>query len=91
MNAKLFHYQDYKDNEIDAILELEDGDYCAIEIKLGANKIEEASKNLNKVSEEIIKSGGKGPKLKLIIVGLGNACFKYSDDTYVVPINALKN
>ena len=91
MNAKLFHYQDYKDNEIDAILELEDGDYCAIEIKLGANKIEEASKNLNKVSEEIIKSGGKGPKLKLIIVGLGNACFKYSDNTYVVPINALKN
>ncbi len=24
MNAKLFHYEDYKGNEIDAVLELED-------------------------------------------------------------------
>lgn len=34
INAKLFHYQDYKNNEIDAVIELEDGNWCAIEIKL---------------------------------------------------------
>ena len=36
--GKLFHYQDYKNNEIDAVIELENGDWCAFEIKLGAKK-----------------------------------------------------
>ena len=31
--GKIFHYQDYKGNEIDAIIELENGDWCAFEIK----------------------------------------------------------
>ena len=46
MNAKIFHYQDYKGNEIDAVIELEDGNWCAFEIKLGLNKAEEGENNL---------------------------------------------
>lgn len=38
-DAKLFHYQDYKNNEIDAVIELENGDWCTFEIKLGAKKM----------------------------------------------------
>ena len=30
--ASLYHYQDYADNEIDAVIELPDGDWCGIEI-----------------------------------------------------------
>lgn len=41
INANLYHYQDYKNNEIDAVIELDDGNWCAIEIKLGLNKVEE--------------------------------------------------
>lgn len=48
MNAKIFHYQDYKGNEIDAVIELEDGNWCAFEIKLGLNKTEEGANNLIK-------------------------------------------
>ena len=40
------HYQDYAGNEMDAVIELPDGRWCGIEIKLGANKIEEAAPNL---------------------------------------------
>ena len=36
-HARLYHYQDYKNREIDAVIELEDGRWCAFEIKLGAN------------------------------------------------------
>lgn len=36
-NAGVYHYQDYKHNEIDAVVELEDGRWCAFEIRLGAN------------------------------------------------------
>ena len=42
-NAKLFHYQDYKNREIDAVVELDDGRWCAFEIKLGANQISSVS------------------------------------------------
>ncbi|MDW7662601.1 MAG: DUF4143 domain-containing protein, partial [Bacillota bacterium] len=37
-NAKLYHYQDYDGNEIDSVIELVNGDWVAIEIKLGSNQ-----------------------------------------------------
>lgn len=90
-NAKLYHYQDYKNNEIDAIIELEDGNWCAIEIKLGANKIDEAAKNLIKINNEIIKNGGNGAKALCVICGLSNAAYMRPDGVYVVPITSLKD
>lgn len=89
--GKLFHYQDYKNNEIDAVIETDDGEWCAIEIKLGANKIEEAAKKLLDVKETIIKNGGRPPKSLCVICGLSNAAYKREDGVYVVPITSLKN
>lgn len=45
--AKLFHYQDYKNNEIDAVIKLENSDWCAFEIKLSTKKIDEGIKKSN--------------------------------------------
>lgn len=89
--GKLFHYQDYKNNEIDAVIELEDGDWCAFEVKLGAKRIDEGAENLNKVCDEIIKNGGKAPKIKCVICGLSNAVYKRRDGVFAVPVTALKN
>lgn len=89
--AKLFHYQDYKNNEIDAVIELEDGEWCAFEIKLGSNKIDEAAKNLIKVCNDIVGNGGKPPKIMCVICGLANASYQRPDGVYVVPITALKD
>lgn len=91
MNAKLFHYQDYKDNEIDAVIELEDGNWCAIEIKLGLSKVEEGSNNLIKVCKDIVNNGGKEPIMKCVIYGVGNMAYKNADGVYIIPITALKN
>lgn len=90
-NAKLYHYQNYDNDEIDAIIELDNGDWCAFEIKLGASRIEEAVKNLIKVEQKIIKNGKKPAKIKCVICGLSNAAYKRKDGVYVVPITALKN
>lgn len=90
-DAKLFHYQDYKNNEIDAVIELNNGDWCAFEIKLGANKIDEAAENLIKVCKDIDDNGGKSPKIKCVICGLSNAAYQRPDGVYVVPITALKD
>ncbi|MGN1295221.1 MAG: ATP-binding protein, partial [Bacilli bacterium] len=86
IGGKLYHYQDYYGNEIDAIIELEDGNWCAFEIKLGLNKAEEGASNLAKVCLNIEKQ----PLFKCVIYGVGNACYKRSDGIYIIPITALK-
>ena len=89
--GKLFHYQDYKNNEIDAVIELEDGEWCAFEVKLGAKKIDEGAENLIKVCNDIVQNGGKAPKVKCVICGLSNAAYMRLDGVFVIPITALKN
>nr|WP_307927625.1 hypothetical protein [Mycoplasmopsis bovis] len=43
MDAEVYHYQDYRGNEIDAIIELSGGDWARrLEIKLGSNTVNEA-------------------------------------------------
>ncbi|MGI6377564.1 ATP-binding protein [bacterium] len=91
MNAKLFHYQDYRGNEIDAVLELDDGNWCAFEIKLGLDKAEEGAENLIKICESIVNSGGKEPLIKCVIYGVGNMAYKNTDGVYIIPITSLKD
>lgn len=89
--AKLFHYQDYKNNEMDAVIELPDGAWCGVEIKLGANKINEAAENLLRIQDAIKASSGKTAQALCVICGLTNAAYRRPDGVYVVPITALKN
>ena len=89
-NAKCYHYQDYQNREVDCIIELEDGEWCAFEIKLGANKIEEAAKNLLDLKKSIENDNGKVPKVLCVVCGLSNAAYKRPDGVYVVPVTALK-
>lgn len=89
--AKLFHYQDYKNNEMDAVIELPDGAWCGVEIKLGANKIDEAAENLLRIQDAIKASSGKTAQALCVICGLTNAAYRRPDGVYVVPITALKN
>ncbi len=90
-NGKLYHYQDYKGKEIDAVIELENGNWCAFEIKLGANQIDKAAENLLNIKESISNEGGKTPAVCCVICGLTNAAYQREDGVFVVPITALKN
>lgn len=90
-DAKCYHYQDYLNNEIDSVIEMPDGSWCAFEIKLGAKQIEEASQKLVNISQKIKSEGGKVPSVMCVICGLTNAAYQRPDGVYVVPITALKN
>ena len=47
LGGKIFHFRDNVTGmEVDTILEFKDGEYAAIEIKLGFNQVEEAKKSL---------------------------------------------
>ena len=90
--AKLYHYQDYRGKEIDAVIELSDGNWCAFEIKLGANQIDTAAKGLLEIKQEIeADPKGKPPEILGVICGMANAAYQRPDGVYVVPITALKN
>lgn len=91
INGKLFHYQDYKGNELDAVIELDDGNWCAFEIKLGLNKAEEAANNLVKVCQDIVNGGGTAPIIKCVIYGVGNMAYKNNDGVFIFPITSLKH
>lgn len=89
--ANLFHYQDYNNKEIDAVIELEDGRWCAFEIKLGANQIDKAATELVALRNSIGQEGGIAPAVLCVICGLSNAAYVRPDGVFVVPITALKN
>lgn len=92
IDAKVFHYQDYNNNEIDAVVEMRDGSWGAFEIKLGANQIDDAANTLLRIKESIEKDPkGRPPKVLCIICGLSNAAYTRPDGVHVVPITALKS
>ena len=90
--GRLYHYQDYAGKEIDAVVELPDGKWCAFEIKLGANQIESAARELVSFREAVSKEkDGIAPSVLCVICGMSNAAYKRDDGVFVVPITALKN
>ena len=89
--ASLYHYQDYSNKEVDAIIELEDGKWCAFEIKLGANQIDKAAESLLSLKKSIVENDGIAPSLMCVICGMSNAAYMRPDGVYVLPITALKN
>ncbi|NMB01546.1 MAG: ATP-binding protein [Firmicutes bacterium] len=90
--GQLYHYQDYRNREIDAIVSLPDGRWCAFEIKLGANQIDEAAYNLIKIRDELAKEkNAVSPSVLCVICGLSNAAYQRDDGVYVVPLTALKD
>ena len=89
--AQVFHYQDYSNREVDAVIELEDGRWCAFEIKLGANQIDKAAENLLNLKNKIAEEGGKVPSVLCVICGLSVAAYLRPDGVFVVPITALKD
>lgn len=87
MGGTLRHYRNNVSGlEVDAIIELKNGDIGAIEIKLGQDKIEEGVDNLKKISDELTVE----PKFKAIICGLYPAVVRRKDGIYVLPITALR-
>lgn len=89
--ANLYHYQDYHNREVDAVIELPDGRWCAFEIKLGANQIDKAAEALVALRNDILAAGGIAPSVLCVICGLSNAAYQRPDGVFVVPITALKN
>lgn len=80
----------FRDNlsgdEVDAIAEFADGEYGAIEIKLGQNQIDEALASLVKFQDKAERK----PQFLCVIVGVGYGLTKdVRSGAYIVPYNTL--
>jgi len=87
LGGRIYHFHDNNSgSEVDAIIELSDGTYGAIEVKLGVGKIDEAANNLSKFS----KSCDEKPKFLCVVCGMIDYAYQRKDGVYVIPITALK-
>ena len=88
--ANLYHYQDYSNQEVDAVIELSDGRWCAFEIKLGVNQLDSAAASLISLKKRIEREkDGIAPSTLCVICGMSNAAYQRNDGVFVVPITAL--
>ena len=88
--AEVSHYRDYCGREIDIVMEMPDGGWVAIEVKLGLNEEDAAARSLHAVCEAIVENGGEPPQAKVILVGLSGAAYRRKDGVYVLPVTALR-
>lgn len=89
--ARVSHYRDASGLECDAIIHKKNGDWGAIEIKLGGNEnIEKGAKNLLKLKNIIDTDKSKSPSFLAIITGTGPA-YTRKDGVHVFPITMLRN
>lgn len=87
-DGHLFHYRDDQNREIDAVVEMADGQWDAFEIKLGMNQIDQAAANLLSIKKAMKEHV---PALLLcVICGMSNMAYTRKDGVLVVPITALR-
>lgn len=86
LGGQVYYYADNAGLEADAIVELPDGSWGAIEVKLGANQIEKAASSLLTLKKKMIAADMKPPSFLAVFCGLSNYGYEREDGVAVVPI-----
>ncbi len=88
-DGDILHYRDKSGLEADLIIRLRNGDWAAVEVKLGQKEIELAAKNLLKLKTKINTEKMKEPKFLMVLTG-GISAYQRNDSVWVIPIGCLK-
>jgi len=84
-----YHYRDSNGLEVDIIVELDDGRWGAIEVKLGENRIEEGAESLAQFARTVnLRSAGQ-PSFLAVLTGANVYATRRPDGIDVIPIAAL--
>ena len=90
LNGNVFYYRDKLGNEVDAIIELSDGRWGAVEIKMGGNEEEKAAANLLKFKKNVDTKKMGEPSF-LAIVTATQTAYQRDDSVWVIPLGCLKD
>lgn len=88
----LRYYRDSDGLEVDAIIELRDGRWGAIEIKLGANKAADAERSLLRLRDKVAANPAARnpePSFMLVLVGKTDFAYRMPSGVYVAPLTSL--
>jgi len=90
INGKVYHYRDQLEVEVDAIIQLRDERWGAVEIKMGAGEIEKAAENLIKFRDNIDTDKTPKPSFLMVLTGTEYA-FQMNNGVWVVPLGCMRN
>lgn len=91
LDAKVYHYRDKDELECDVVMELRNGRYALIEIKLGGQEnVNMAAHQLQQLASKIDTVRVGEPAFRMVLTAVGDKAFQMQDGTLVVPIGCLK-
>ena len=86
------YYRDSDNLEVDAIIELRDGRWAGIEIKLSENKAAEAAASLLRLKNKVMSNPlarNPAPAFLAVLTGKTTFCRKTPEGVYVIPLTSL--
>ena len=90
LDGTVSHFRDKNGNEVDLIIRLPGGDWGAVEVKMGGDRIDEGAKNLLKFKDKIDTDMMKPPSF-LMVLTAGQFALERPDGVFEVPIGCLKD
>jgi hypothetical protein len=88
IGATVSHYREAKGAEADAILEMRDGRWAALEVKLGQGEIDRAAATLLRVIDHVDTDRHGRHAFTAVVTGWGYS-YRRPDGVMVIPIGAL--
>ena len=90
LDGRVYHYRDKTGLEADMIVQLDDGRWAAVEVKMGNKQIEEAAANLLKLQEKV-NTEKMGVPSFLMVLTAGEMAYRRTDGVWVVPLGCLRD
>jgi predicted AAA+ superfamily ATPase len=90
LDGDVYHYRDAKGIEVDAVIQIRDGRWGAVEVKMGAGDIVTAAKNLINFKANIDTAKMQEPSFLMVLTATESA-FQMENGVWVVPLGCLKN
>jgi predicted AAA+ superfamily ATPase len=89
LGAQVFHYHDDENLEVDAVIEMPDGEWAALEVKLGVTEADKAASSLLRFKRKLMEKEGKPPTFLAVICGVCDFSYSREDGVLVIPLTAL--
>lgn len=89
MEARVFHYRDDSNLEVDLIVERDDGSWGGFEVKLGTSQEDDGAANVLALERKMTERGERPASIKAVIVGIGAVAHVRSDGVAIIPFDSL--